>query len=225
MIAAVVFGASAQHKGEGKVYGPEKGAFSTEISFNPFNSSNQNFSLAALKGRYFMTGKDALVLELGFNYHGEKQTDADNSDVYQKSHNGRFNLELGYERHFYQYKRVDLYAGAELGFVCYTAGATTTTEVGNKVIETVYKNYAGGVLNNNNVASTGFNVGLFTGINFYVYKGLYVGAQFGLGYEGTFGCDKELTVDGTKTKLSNPKSSVNDFGLQVQPTFSLGWTF
>ena len=48
-------------------FAPEKGDFSTEVQFNPFNSGDYTFKLDALKFRYFVSDNDALLLDFGIN--------------------------------------------------------------------------------------------------------------------------------------------------------------
>lgn len=266
-------------------YTPEKGDFSAEIQFNPFSNDFKTFKLdgAALKGRYFITDKDAIRLRLGLNINsnsynpGNKQIDPvtnevttigiaePNSNNYSsaadyneakliydkkikdKTSNsyGSFQIGLGYERHWNVAKRVNLYAGAEIALGFGWASSKTVEECGIlnadktawkeewKETETytgAYKDQAG-----NLYSAPKFTLGanIFTGVDFYVYKGLYLGAELGLGinYNNTnsYKAKAETTQIGV-----NPSSVEQKFTLKenntavafgVIPALRLGWTF
>ena len=111
---------------------PKKGDVAVEVGFSPFRDNGETFKLneGMLKGRYFLTDKDALRLKLGFglNNKNSKQNnfqDANdktrpysisNSTSERKDKYTKFSIALGYERHFKTIKRLDFYAGAELGY-------------------------------------------------------------------------------------------------------------
>lgn len=248
LVCGAAFGASAQ-------YTPEQGDFSVEVQFNPFTDNFKTFDLKdmQLQGRYFFTGQDALRFGIGFGVDTDKKTTTgtypNNAlatyESWTKTRNGRFAINLGYERHFFQNGRVDAFAGAGLGFML------------NNVLKTTEDLYSEYDLRNDPVyvlrqqkthnaegTYSEFRVNLFTGVNFYVYKGLYVGAELGIkvgfkSFPGTYksgGYDVNgklvETYPGNNYQWSDkvesdkgPKSTNFLLGTYVQPALRLGWTF
>ena len=101
-----------------KAFGPEDGKFSTELSFNPFDQNGHTFELEALRVRYFITKKHAVRLGLGFGLTKDNAEESNVNGTKEKeseSKAGHFSLDLGYEYHFLQRGRFDLFAGASLG--------------------------------------------------------------------------------------------------------------
>ncbi len=215
LLAALVLGSAMCGYAE-ESYAPEAGQFSTEIQFTPFKSNGESFNMTALSGRYFLTNKDALVVELGLGGTNKKTvSDTANADAFESNYKGTFSLTLGYQRHFYQYKRVDLYAGAKVGYVHEFAGHKSQYDKNNWAW-------------NNSGTGNGFHAYLTTGIDFYVYKGLFLGAEINLGFEDVVATNTthNTCVDGVK---ATEKTSIggHDFsgGFNVQPTLRLGWSF
>lgn len=212
-------------------YAPTSGNFSLEVQFNPFSEDFGTFKLDQIKGRYFMSDNSALRFGIGFGIDNSKKTaDPDNqSDVWTKGSMSNFSINLGYERHFFNYKRVDLYAGAGLGFALQSAKTTSQFKYSDEVLrETQMCNEY-----ENNRSYTEFNIAAFTGIDFYVYKGLFVGAELGIKfytrtYPGTY--TKGGYADNGKwsdNKKSDAKDKINETSLNtyIEPALRLGWTF
>lgn len=221
-------------------YAPEKGDFSTAIKFNPFHSSGKTFEAVddyAVMGRYMITDKDAVRATLGFGYKNEKNEEADvvdpNKTVELNGSATTFSFKVGYERHFAANDRIDLYAGAQVGFS--TTSSNEESQVyymdnnNNKVpliVET--KN---GTAENNVVKPTSpntFSFGVFTGINFYVYKKLFVGAEIGFNYGHGSYKDVEYPVlkdNKWETKTAEMNNTTSSLGFKVEPQLTLGWTF
>ena len=114
-----------------------------------------------------------------------------------------FSIMLGYERHLFTKGRFDVYAGLELGYLMnknsgswteeyeeteydgknerssytkYNASVdfTNAVDYGTYYASGINYDYTPATLKNNFVAN------LFAGVDFYVYKKLYLGAEFGL---------------------------------------------
>lgn len=221
MAIAVSFGANAQES-----YTPEQGDFSVEIQVNPFSNNFNTFKLDALQGRYFFSSNDALRFGIGFGVDSKKENqNTTNDDLWTKTTNSNFSINLGYEKHFFNYKRVNLYAGAGLGFKLNRI--KETQNLGNDM-KTVTSN-AGDSYNE-------FVAKAFTGIDFYVYKGLYVGAEFGIkigakyfpgqvvkggyyngGWQSGWSNDYEVS--------KSPSTSSFVLGTYAEPSLRLGWRF
>ncbi|MGM9692555.1 MAG: hypothetical protein ACI3X6_05020, partial [Alloprevotella sp.] len=119
---------SAEDKCEGKqesgYFGTQK--FSTELSFNPFDQNGKTFELDALRFRYFISKKHALRVGLGFAFSKDKVNEFVDSEIdidgilrvgslKTNAKTNRFSVDLGYENHFLQRGRFDVFAGASLG--------------------------------------------------------------------------------------------------------------
>lgn len=236
LAAVMAFAANAQAQ---ESYAPEAGDFSLEMQFNPF-SGEDVFTLPELKARWFFTDKDAIRIGLGFGVGTHKSTaNPENADLWSKTQQGNFSLNLGYERTVYSYKRVNLYAGAGLAFEL------------NREKETVQSEFPTGVDNEGNpitkiVSASKHNVGdsfnafyakAFTGIDFFVYKGLYIGAELGLkigvkNYVSSYTKGGIVTDNNGVTSWDDdlesakgPKSNDFELKLYAEPSFRLGWQF
>ena len=211
---------------------PKAGSFGTEVQFNPFDQNGHNFSLDALKFRYFITDNDALRLSVGLQ-SSSKKTKEDDSDDFSKNRTGKFSIDLGYERHWNVAKRLDLYAGAEIGIYKNFASAkserssdTDGDGVDDVTITTEYKNMTGDPTDTNTKrANFGVAASVFTGLDFYVYKGLYIGTELGLIITSDKTCEGEIKV--TNQDTQKVKSSVRNTNVKfdIEPTIRLGWTF
>lgn len=209
-IACLTLGANAQ------VTKPTSGTFGLEIQMNPFDQNGHTFSMDGLKARYFFNEKNALRAKIGFDV--TKNKNSKSGDAYTSSTSGSFKFDIGYERHFDLAKRLDAYVGGELGVVRDFAKSKDFTDDDNwkKV-----KNADG--------AAVGFHVAAVTGLDFYVYKSLYIGAELNLGVESKVNKRSETTYcnNGKEEtyKGSNNKNRFTSASLNVQPQLRLGWNF
>lgn len=210
---------------EETTYAPEANDFSLEVSFNPFSNDFSTFQLDQIKARIFFTNKDALRIGLGFGVNSHKNTPKpdEEDDVWTKESGSNFSLDLGYERNFYNYKRINLYGGAGLGFT-WQKDVTTTQRL---VADNTYGKEA------SYTGDWGFYAKAFTGIDFFIYKGLFIGAELNLkigvsndirpytkgGYN-----DNGTWSDNYESK-KGPKSSDFVLGLGAEPALRLGWCF
>ena len=219
-VLAIAGNAAAQES-----YAPEANEFSLEVEFNPFSNNFSTFKLDQVKARYFFTDKDALRVGLGFGINSKKDTpNPDNdSEAWVKESGSNFSLDLGYERNFYNYKRINLYAGAGLGFTWQQDVATTQRLVNNNTYGKT-ASYTGDL---------GFFANAFTGIDFFVYKGLFIGAELNLkiGVRNDIrpytkgGMNESGTWSDNYVSEKGPKSSDFVLGLGAEPALRLGWNF
>jgi len=187
-------------------YTPEKGDFSVEFGFTPFNTTNgESFKLNndfMLKGRYFLNEKNALRLKLGLGIDNKTVTQtatvpapANATSAYTtsetttetKDKQTNFGFMLGYERHLVAKGRLDVYVGLELGYELNKFSGTETVEGTSKDFDAKGVQQGYGIqedvtdYTNMNTAGTqsqnAFAANLFAGADFYVYKGLYLGAE------------------------------------------------
>lgn len=216
LVAAFSLCANAQSQYEAK-----EGDMVVEVSFNPFSNSFNTVSLKGgqMSGKYFISDKNAVRLNLGFGYDGTSDKVGDNE---VSKHSGAFSLGLGIENHFASAGRLDLYAGGQLGLSSSFGGA----KVGNKELSGGTIASGGWNIAENNVdaCSTTISLKAFTGINFFVYKSLYVGAEFGVSFASTSYKDFEIKEGDTTIKRENNQSRTS-FGLYAEPALHLGWAF
>lgn len=273
LAAVLMFSANVNAQEE---FGGKKGAFGTEIDFNPFANGFNTFDLSdlGLKFRYFISDEHAvrLGLNVGFNnsttgatiavpnagdpayttagnfdpikYAAAMDTYNNKKNDKTKSSSTEFSLNLGYEYHFAKYGRADLYAGAQVGFgfVNYKSTVDNYTPWGYDAatglskwvnMQTEYKGYNGVALSN----SFAINAGVFTGVDFYLTKSLFVGAELGINFNNTKFKNYDVTAttpaatfatDGATLTLTT-KNEVNnkttDLSFYVEPALRLGWKF
>lgn len=248
---------SAQNK-------PAKGSWSTEIQINPFDQDGETFSLDGLKARYFFSDKDALRLKVSFKSTSSKFTDEDSDEEIGRSFNnlykytkGNFSIDLGYERHFDLGKRLDAYLGGSIGIGKNFGSTKIEAYTKQKINEstTHEASYSGELKNgaitnmdddNNDIfsnaerASLNVNAAIFAGLEFYVYKGIYIGTELGIGcstqkslkmeFDGT-NFSKVTTSGNTTTdeETINEKTTDNlrttDFKTYIEPRLRIGITF
>lgn len=240
---------------------PGEGDISTEIQFNPFSADFNTFRLngAKLKGTYFLSEVDGIRFGLGFGYD-RKSNRADLSipqrdsyttqssfdyamdvynlrkDDYQSKANTNFALSVGYERHFKTVDRLDLYVGGEISFGI--TAMNSYSETNN--YENAYNNGSYSYIKDKwiDTQSTKSNnvqigAGLFTGVNYYVYKSLYLGAELGLslGYSGDGNKHSKWTTGNPNASKKEGETETfvrnNTFSAKVycDPSLHLGWTF
>ena len=199
-------------------YTPAKGDFSTQVTFRPFGSANSGddstikLNEAGVVGRYMLSDKDAVRAKLNFGWNSTSNETPDGKS-YKEGSSTLFGIALGYERHFSVNDRLDLYAGGEAAWKTY---GTYKEEVALDGSITEYSNTDGGY--------NEIGVAAFTGINFYVYKKLFVGAEIGLSFAHKSYKDYEERGNGTTITKENNKSE-NSLGFYAEPSLSLGWTF
>ena len=198
---------------------------SFEIGFNPFANNFNTFRIKDggagsidLKYRRFF-GQNALRVRLGFEIDNKKQTavnnitnnnqenligttnpitsNTTNQETTTTTNSFKFGIFVGYERHFEIGERLDLYAGAEVGY-CIQNGSQKTeiNESGNSRNLNYYNvnnPNAGYTLNTTNYTESSvdetkknnsygeFAANVFTGLDVSIWKGLYLGAELGLG--------------------------------------------
>lgn len=218
---------------------------SLEIGFNPFSNNYQTFRIDELKYRRFF-GQNALRVRLGFEIGSDSQTKTTNTgenpvidalnpspggttstgnkDIKTTDNTTKFNIYVGYERHFNVSNNIALYAGAEIGYelesgsqkvetnetsnkqiLNYHSGTsaydnTTIDFVSSKVDETKKRNSYGA-----------FAANILTGVDVNIYKGLYLGAELRLGMTSTSYKTPEFTstFNSTETKVESEYGTAN----------------
>lgn len=117
---------------------------------------------------------------------------------------------LGYERHLFTKGRFDVYAGLELGYLMDSRSGSKFKTGTNKVYdndgdivtttETDYKEYYFNKDANGNYSTNFFAANLFAGVDVYVWKNLYLGAECGFSFKtGTSAIGYSNYTDISKT--------------------------
>ena len=190
-------------------YSPEKGDFAVEFGFTPFKAGGETFQLneSMLKARWFFTDKNALRLKIGFGIDNSTNT-VDNSynpdskkweTTYDETKKTKdkytnFGIMLGYERHLFTKGRFDVYAGLEAGYLMEkysgseTIDRTSKSYDGDQVISgssTYNKNtdFTNTSTDGKKSSLNAFNANIFAGVDLYVWKNLYLGAEVGFNFK------------------------------------------
>ncbi len=194
-------------------YEAEEGDIAVEVGFNPFSNSFNTIKLngGSINARYFFNDKNAARVNLGFGYSNDSKGKA-------SKHAGSFSIDLGIENHFASTGRLDLYAGGELGFATTFGGAK---EGEAKLSGAIPNDWS---TDNPSLCYNAFSLKAFTGINFFIYKKLYVGAEFGLSFSNRSYKDYEESYGSMKKKYEIDESNTS-IGFYSEPALHLGWVF
>ena len=239
VVAALLLAtAGVQAQENEATFGPQAGSFGVELNFTPFGSSV--FSTQGIKVRYFFNEKMAIRGTIDFSVSPRTDfsytttgvgADERKVEYKSKSNTGSFAIAPGFEYHFAHFKRGSVYAGAEIGFGMQTASYKLTNDDDEASVSVKGANFDfTDPASTGDRASTSFGVGLFTGVDVYVFKQLYIGAELGLRFATT--TEGKVTVkttdnlgEGTLDKTFEDHARSSSFGFFCEPAFRLGWTF
>jgi len=229
---------------------------------------NEKLALRATIGLNF--DHDKVVKNLDdstFNYYYYYDTKSiTTGERTSKTRSTTFSIAPGLEYHFGKWERMSLYVGGELFFGVTTSKSTIDenktslnyrnfdsypsenyvyTEKVDYESSTEAKNCKRGYGYGNNDyiqnAPMAFGINALLGMDFYIYKGLYMGAEFGLGYAyQTYlkGSYKENSITVTTPDIGTPdikdnskevkvedKISAGNFSVRYNPMIRVGWKF
>lgn len=229
-LVCMVFFANAQLK-------PQAGSVSTEVGLRLFSIGiaeeqiqdimngnvgnielNNPININGIKVRYFLTENMVVRGTLNFSMRTSKDYSTVN-DVEQISKTTFMNFAFtpGIEYHFQGSERLSPYVGAEIGF-----------GLGSVKTHTDNAGHTSGSLAKSKTPHNSFNVGLVTGVDFYITSGLYLGAEFGFGFN-TFkqkGATITTEYNGIKNEIENKDySKFPSFGFTPNTAIRLGWKF
>lgn len=210
------------------------GLFTLEWKFNPFDYEDKPKNMAQFTARMFLNEKSVVRLSVGVGFKRDKDekeqkldtrnVDSKNYDI-SNSNTTTINKETtlkigaGYEYHFANSGRLDFYAGAEAGYLGRFYSATketqtdktsvSTTGTAKTTVTSTYDNfeYKKSNADRNKFNENGFYGTIFTGVDFFVYRKLYIGAELGVTFNmakkanGTYTENKGevITTDGKQT--------------------------
>jgi hypothetical protein len=160
---------------------------------------------------------------------------------------------LGYEYHFANVGHLDFYGGFEGGYLGRFYSATkeytstiTTIETTSSIVNTTYENAEykkrssdGDKLNENGIFGS-----VFTGIDYYIYKKLYIGAELGItfntgnkkngSYTRVIGdkiisdgsvIDDKATKHSLETDYPVKETKGTYTKVYIEPSIRIGWMF
>ena len=140
----------------------------------------------------------------------------------------------GYEKHFAGTDRLSPYVGAEILFSMTTSKVTQDTVMVNTVAVAPTSYQVMTTTKKGDGASTSFGVNLLAGFDYYIAKGLSLGAEFGFGFSTT--SMPNITSEraqynktsGTPEVVAN-RDKIQGSSMQVGPNvvgqLKLGWLF
>ncbi len=202
---------------------PEAMSIATEINYSFGGASTEEgFQLPeyGAKVRLFINENWAARLNLGLGLDTDTEStfsptyDNDN-ETKDKASVAAFSIMPGFEYHFTKFDRISPYIGAEIGIVSLTTKSITERD---------YESYKITV----KTPAIGFAVNAVSGVDVYLCKGLYVGAEISLGYEMLKTRLSRTTIetaDGTTEETNDNTSTRSYFGFNVTPALRIGWHF
>lgn len=226
VVSCVLFSANAQD-----TFQPSAGNISLEVNFVPF--SNMPIQVNSIQGRYFIS--DNMAVRMGLMFDMVRYQDEDDYQINEVTYDETweasatyFGLAPGFEIHVPVGNRVSPYFGAQLWFQTVST-FFEYTDSRDSYSET-YDNFdlSGLGIGLDDVASTFFGFNLLAGVDYYIAKGLYLGAEFGWGfYNMTFPEATQTIKEQNQTITTDLTSNESFFVMQVAPTAAirLGWVF
>ena len=223
ILAAAVLAAFSTSGVAENNYKPEAMSVATEINYS-FDGANTNegFQLPeyGAKVRLFLNDNWVVRLNLGLGVDTQKGTtyyeDANTEyERYNKTTTTTFSIMPGFEYHFNKFDRISPYVGAELGIRTLSTKNVTEDEHAESRTE-------------DKTPGLGFAVNAVSGVDVYLCKGLYVGAELGLGYDRMNYKRGTTTTEagGTSTEEeSNNSKRVSSFKFSATPSLRIGWFF
>lgn len=161
---------------------PEAKSFTAEVNLNPFSSSPININY--LRFRYFTSERSAV--RIGFSVSAQKQTPEE--DVTRKTF--EFNIRPGYEWHFEGTDRLSPYFGVEADFLTKTSFFEDADESAS-----IQKIRGAWSSSGTERAFSRIGMNAIVGADFYVSKRVYLGTEFGFGFQNVSFSDIKITRD------------------------------
>jgi hypothetical protein len=201
---------------------PEQGNLVTEANLNVATNA-PNFTLPALRARYFLSNDLVLRADLSFNGTSMTENFYENADGTGKtgtsvmSTNG-FGLGLGIEKHFAGNERFSPFVSFGLGFSSFGTKEEWDNSDGFSFVDGDVANVTGGL------SAFGVNVGI--GADYWIGKSFYLGAEFGLGFNSLNVKDQttEYTPSGgTKTTTVQAGGAISSFGEFINGGIRIGF--
>lgn len=180
----------------------------------------QIVSIESINARLFTTAQFALRARLNFKLDRSVQDNGLSGSNLQRNVASVFELglEAGFEKHLTGTKRLSPYFGALVGFN--SVSVNETIESGDDIIEYVGTNASQSMRGSFSFLLTGV-----AGVNFYVAKHLYLGAEFGFGLELRSDATVEVIENNDTQGEPDEGGTRIIFGEQTTSALILGWCF
>lgn len=184
--------------------------FTAEVNFNPFSSNPVNINY--LRFRYFLT--DQSSLRIGFSVGMEKQTPQE--DVTRKTFD--ISIRPGYEWHLVGTERLSPYFGVEAEFS--VKKSSFEDEDSDAYVEKI-----DGAWSESGIERGFTRIGLnfIVGADFYVAKRVYLGTEFGFGFQNTKTSEIKVTTPDDLDPIES--SSSFQLGPNFNSSLRLGFVF
>lgn len=205
------------------LFSQEKGLIALETQFD-FLTKNSTIS-PNLKFRYFVNESSAIRSTLNITYNSTLQSilelNGEGVGTIQKINNSTL-FSLGYEHHFLQ-EKISPYLGGELFF-----GGGKNNIFGQRTDSLTFVSS----LNYSSERSfTQVGIGLFTGVDINLFKGLYLGTEIGFNFintlykQGEFRSDDSASSTASTTIVKIPELKIRNFSLVNMGVVRVGWKF
>ncbi|MDC0231403.1 BT1926 family outer membrane beta-barrel protein [Aureispira] len=196
----------------------EKGSLPLELEFSPLG--NTPLKISGLKGRYFLSEKGALRLNLFLGGSSETTsteiTNNAGNDVTLKDVNSSFDFSIrpGYEFHLKGTERLSPYVGAEALF------GINSTSVIDEDLDFITDEV------NKTTTSTGtisLGLNLVSGCDYYFAKKFYVGVELGFGFTAALPPSTTVIDASNNTNTNVGSTSSFDWGPNYIATIRIGY--
>lgn len=202
-----------------------KNAFSLEVLLGQnFGGGNSLVTAPGVKLRYFL--RDHMALRFGLTYTSylsqdvaTENPDGTGEQGTQDYISATFRTKIGFEYHFGKTKRMSPYVGID-GLIGTGLDKTEATNYNSGF-------YQAGYNSSTTYKTLNYGTVIFAGLDFYVAKNLYLGIEFGYGFEWMVNQEGEMIINdnGNETKMTTPRSVSRQFGFGALGGLRLGWRF
>lgn len=200
---------------------PEKGSFTAELLFTPFGDNP--FSEIGFKGRGFFNENWAFRFNVDLGFTGNKiVAEVGDNEYATKFNTSMFAIAPGFEYHFGRWERVSIYTGLELFYRM--TGTKATAEDEDGTIEWINLSWDED-MGYYRSGTHRFGANVLLGTDIYIVKGLYMGAEMGLGFNMTVLRPGEIKEPGVDSRKLDNKVSSWEASFNCQPRIRLGWRF
>lgn len=202
---------------------PASGDLLTEANFNLSNFSD-NFTLPALRFRYFIADDMAVRADLSLNGSSSTNNFAENLDGTgntgtQEMSMSNFGIGVGVEKHFGGNNRFSPFALVGLNFSTGSTSETWTDFNGSS--------YADGATGSIEGSNSSFGVLVGLGADYWIGNSFYVGTELGLGFSSNTNGERTTTTNAgggaSDVTMVMPESSSTNFGQVIVPAFRIGF--
>jgi len=192
---------------------PDARSFGFELSCVPF-SETAPIGINGIKFRYFTSPTTNFRFNF-YAYSDNLSTKVKTSSTSTKDKTSSYfamSLKPGLEKHFAGNQRLSPYIGAELLLGLSLASAKD----GDDELT--------GMDGSGNRSGFSFGLGFVSGVDFYVYKGLYLGAEFGYGYSLNMQSEVEAK-SGSSTTTLHQSATKSGVSTSVNTGIRIGYNF